>query len=179
MLQREVIMRNPSNPYALVVGVLHVRDHAADPEAALRIATETLQRADAVPLHPYVRRHILFSLIQLVYQIGWSALLLTHPGPDAARTHTHAAACLRAVVGWAGRFCADAPPDAIDLPRALELQLTCELVLRGSKLSDGLSELEVRQRRRFLDLRIGPTRLHRLVSPHGRPSPAQSRRSSV
>ncbi|KAI0748751.1 hypothetical protein C8Q80DRAFT_756778 [Daedaleopsis nitida] len=133
-LARAVIARNPRHGFARMVFCLEAQDR----EEAIRVAEEGLELCrDA---SPYIRRQLLRHLAQDNTQKGWF-LLLGASLSDVER-RSAGASCLEAVARYAGMFISEAPPDAEYLVHVLDLYLVNMLILRGSALSENLSELQ-------------------------------------
>ena len=133
-MAREVLKRNPSHAYAHMIICIHTGVNTG-----LDVGQNGLKLPGATP---FIRRSILKCLTQ-VYTITALDLLLRAPPADTHLRRT-GAETLTMAREYAEMFIAEAPPDCTDLVDVLDAYILHTFILRGSELSENLSELKVR-----------------------------------
>ena len=141
-LAEEIIKQDPHNIYAYLLAASQ-----RTPEHRLHdIGFIASTGADTAKRHGedncYLLRKLLLEVAETLFYIAKAALLIGAPEDQNAREHANAA--LKDVLTVVEDYLKYTPPDAVDIPRMLELRMVALIMLEGPQLSLDLAELEVR-----------------------------------
>lgn len=136
---REVLARNPQHAFAHMVLCVNLQYG----EEAEQVAKDGLDLPSATP---FLRRFFLRRLMAAGAAIASSVLLAASPSDE--RMRRDGTQRLDAALRYAEQLMNEAPPDSTEMIEAIDFYLAYTFVLRGSELSDDLSELQVRALRR-------------------------------
>lgn len=132
-LAREIIERNPENAFACYVVSL-----GGDMDDGLHAATRGLR---CPKLTPFLRKQLLWRVVELEAWQGFEQLLTAEIGNQ--RAHEQGIELLRTAYEHTETFLTEASPDAHLRVTMLGWRILLTFVLRGSELSDDLSEIQV------------------------------------